>query len=350
MRLRYLRSLLSIALILLCVLAQTGGAQDPPSSSAAGEGSGAAPPAAEVPVPDFVPGSWTLAVLPDTQHYSQSYPGLFYAQTAWLAEQRSARNIAFVLQLGDITNNNTPEEWVNARAAMRQLDNVLPYALVPGNHDYGPNGNASSRETLLNEYFPYEHMSSLPGFGGAMEPGKLDNSYYFFEAGGTDWIVIGLEWAPQDETIAWAAKVLEQHPEHRGILITHAYMNNNDLRYDHHDTAHPQQYNPHEYKTPGTINDGEELWQKLVRSHDVPLVLNGHVLGDGTGYLVSLNDAGRQVHQMLSNYQMRELGGEGYLRLLEFLPDGKTVQVKTYSVLYGRYMTAPDQQFSFELD
>lgn len=304
----------------------------------------------ERPVPAFVPGSWTLAVLPDTQYYSESHPWVFAAQARWLLRERERRSIAFALQLGDITNRNTPEQWANARAALRLLDGAVPYAFVPGNHDYGPGGNAATRDSLLNQYFPYAEISALPGFGGAMEPGKLDNTWHSFEAGGTRWIVLALEWGPRDETIAWAAKVLEAHPDCRGILITHAYMNNNDRRYDITDSAHPQDYNPHLYQTPGGVNDGEELWQKLVRRHDIPLVLNGHVLGDGTGYLESFNDAGKAVHQILSNYQMRQLGGEGYLRLLEFLPDGRTVQVKSYSVLYGRYLTAPDQQFSFELD
>jgi hypothetical protein len=53
---------------------------------------------------------------------------------------------------------------------------------------------------------------------------------------------------------------------------------------------------------------------------------------------------------MLANYQFRELGGEAYLRLLEFRPDGRTVQVKTYSPLHDRWMTAPDQQFSFVIE
>jgi hypothetical protein len=41
---------------------------------------------------------------------------------------------------------------------------------------------------------------------------------------------------------------------------------------------------------------------------------------------------------MLSNYQMREQGGEGYMRLLEFLPDGSTVNVFTYSPLYDKFL------------
>ena len=152
------------------------------------------------------------------------------------------------------------------------------------------------------------------------------------------------------ESLAWADQVMTDHPDHLGILITHAYLNNNDRRYDHTDTEYPQLYNPHDYRTPGGVNDGEEIWQKLVRRHPFVLTLNGHVLGDGTGYLASTNDRGQTVHQILANYQFRALGGEAYLRLLEFLPDGRTVQLKTYSPLYGSYLTGPDQQFTLEID
>jgi hypothetical protein len=53
---------------------------------------------------------------------------------------------------------------------------------------------------------------------------------------------------------------------------------------------------------------------------------------------------------MLVNYQMKPLGGEAFLRLVEFLPDGKTVQVKSYSPLYGVYKTDSQNQFILTLD
>jgi hypothetical protein len=98
------------------------------------------------------------------------------------------------------------------------------------------------------------------------------------------------------------------------------------------------------------VNDGEELWQKLVRKHNFILVVNGHVLGDGTGYLASTTDTGITCHQILANYQMRALGGEGYLRLFEFLADSKTVRVYAYSVLYDTFLNDPDQSLTFTLD
>ena len=42
-------------------------------------------------------------------------------------------------------------------------------------------------------------------------------------------------------------------------------MNNDDLRYDINDTVNPQDLQPTPLRTPGPVNDGEELWQKLTK-------------------------------------------------------------------------------------
>jgi hypothetical protein len=191
-------------------------------------------------------------------------------------------------------------------------------------------------------------MSAWPTFGGAYQTGVLDNTYHLFSAGGRDFIVVGLEWGPRDEVIEWANAVMTKHADRSGILVVHAYLNNDNLRYDHTDKSRRQDYNPHDYRTPG-VNDGEELWQELVRRHAFIMTLNGHVVGSGTGYLKSRTDAGTVCHQMLANYQMRTLGGEGYLRVLKFMPDRKTVEVVTYSPLYDSFLTETDQEFRFAL-
>jgi hypothetical protein len=102
------------------------------------------------PLP-LTPGSWTLAILPDTQLYSQDYPQHFNSQTQFIANNAAGLNIKYVLHEGDIVNNNSQSyQWANARASMNFLNGVVPYAIGPGNHDYGPNGNASTRDTQFN--------------------------------------------------------------------------------------------------------------------------------------------------------------------------------------------------------
>ena len=295
--------------------------------------------------PDFVPGSWTLVLLPDTQFYSQQYPGLFTLQTHWIAENKDKYNIRYVLHLGDITDESTTTEWERARQAMHELDGNVPYALVPGNHDYRAHPLAE-RRTLLNEYFPLAMFADWPSFGGALHNDTC-NTYHLFSAGGVDWIILALEWAPCNETVQWANEVLAKYPEREAMLLTHAYLYGDATRYDYA-TKGEQGASPHR-NGQEDANDGEELWRKLVRKNDFALVFCGHTAARGTGLLASENDHGQTTQQMVVDYQSRQLGGEGYLRILEFLPDGKTVQVKSYSPLYDAYLSDPDNQFRFEI-
>jgi hypothetical protein len=303
------------------------------------------------PLP-FVEGSWTLALLPDTQYYSAKYPALFDSQTNWIVRNKEKRDIKYVLQLGDLTDNGKAKQWKHARDAIGILDGKVPYALAVGNHDYAsPNsGGATTRKTLFNKYFSAGDFQKWPTYGGLMKAGELENSYHLFSAGGRDWIVLSLEWAPRDETVAWANEVLEKHPGRKAILITHAYLWKDGTRLDWAAKGKKQGANPHSYNTPGTMNDGEELWNKLVKKHDIAFVFCGHIGADDSPLLSSKNEKGTTTHQILSDFQDRPRGGEAYLTLLEFLPDGKSVQVKNYSPFYKNYLTGPTQQYTLKLE
>jgi hypothetical protein len=80
------------------------------------------------------------------------------------------------------------------------------------------------------------------------------------------------------------------------------------------------------------------------------LVLSGHVLGNGTGVLTSRGDHHNVVHQVVVNYQMLKDGGLGYLRLLELLPSGKTLRMKSFSPTLGLFATGPDQTGELKLE
>lgn len=302
---------------------------------------------------DFVPGSFTIVALPDTQIYCEQFPKHFHNQAEWIVANREKHNIRFVTHLGDITNRNTKEQWAVARAAMQKLDGLVPYSLVLGNHDCGSGGEAGDRTTMLNDYFSIADARKGKTLAGLMEDKRLDNSFHVFEAAGAAYLVLALEWGPRDEVVQWAREVLRDHQDHRAILTTHAYLYFDDARYDWKKFGGKQSWNPHAYKTarlPGGTNDGEELWTKLLADHPAAfLTLNGHVLGDGLGRLTSNRSTGKPVHQVLVNYQMKPQGGEGYLRLVEFLPDGKTIQCRSYSPSLDRFKTDAQNQFVLTL-
>ncbi|SFJ55998.1 metallophosphoesterase [Planctomicrobium piriforme] len=301
------------------------------------------------------PGSFTIAVLPDTQNYSEKFPEIFKAQTQWIVDQQAARNIACVLHLGDITNHSQTFEWENAVAALSLLDGKVPYCFVPGNHDYSTQGKCEDRSTRLNEFLPVSQYQSWPTFGGVYdrEPDRMENSFHRFEAGGRKWLVVALEFGPRRDVIRWANQVVTKHPDHQAILITHAYMYYDDTRYDWQKFGKDQTWNPHDYgvakATGDNVCDGEELWNSLVSKHEnFALTLNGHVLKDGLGRLTSTTPGGRNVHQMLVNFQMRPKGGDGWLRLLEFRPDN-TLQVSDYSPTRKQRNESPQNQFLLKL-
>lgn len=308
------------------------------------------------PPPALQPGAFSIAVLPDTQMYSEKFPALFAAQTQWIVENRQRRSIACVLHLGDITNHNTPEQWEHAAAAMRTLDGQVPYFMAPGNHDYSEGGRCTDRTTRMNDYFPVGRFRERPSFGGTYdkEPERIENSYHRLTVEGRKFLVIALEFGPRRDVVRWANEVAAKHRDHEAILITHAYMYYDDTRYDWAKYGTEQRWNPHSYgvaqATGDDVSDGEELWANLVQPNkNFVMTLNGHVLGDGLGRLTSAAGDRRAVHQMLVNFQMRPQGGDGWLRLLEFQPDGKTVQVYDYSPTRDQHNRSPQNQFKLAL-
>jgi hypothetical protein len=290
----------------------------------------------------FAEGSSTLAVLPDTQYYAQKYPQHFEAQTRWIAEQHRNRNIVYALHLGDIVQSDAPAEWEVAKRCFAMLDDKVPYLLTPGNHDY----SGGTRESRLTEFFPVETFRQWPSFGGLFEQDELDNNVHLFRIGEQDWVALGLEYGPRKKVMEWANRVLTEHRDRHAIIVTHGYLFYNNERYDHRKGK--QRATPHGYGGDGA--DGETLWNEVVRKHpNVMIVICGHVRTGGLGYRTSEGDYGNRVHEMMANYQRLKGGGMAYMRLLEFLPDGKTVQVRTFSPLTGSIRMSELESFRFEL-
>lgn len=305
------------------------------------------------PPPPPANDAFTIAVLPDTQIYSESFPKSYLAQTEWIAGQQRIRNIAMVLHLGDITNHSTPAEWLNASAAMKVLDDAkVPFAYCPGNHDYSDRGVCKDRTTLLNDYFPLERCKAQPTFRGVYdkEPERTENSYHCFSAGGREFLVLALEFGPRADVLRWANEVAAANAAREIILITHALIYFDDTRYDWKTHGTKQKWNPHAYAVAKATNDdvadGEELWDKLISKHEnFILALNGHVLGDGLGRFVSSTPGGREVPQVLVNFQMRPNGGDGWLRLLEFHPD-RSIHAVDYSPILNKRNESEQNRFS----
>jgi hypothetical protein len=318
---------------------------------------------ATVPQAPFSPlddTAWSMVIMPDTQNYVKwgEYQQLLPEITTWIRDHKEDFKIQVVLQEGDIVNNNntvdppispssgdqdSASQWAAAQTGMFVLNGHVPYILAAGNHDHGTT-NAQNRNTRINDYFqPSDNPLNDPAQGGIlkgqMNPGELQNAYYAFTApDGRKMLIFSLEWEPRPATVTWANQIaaLPQYADHTAVLLTHNYLTPNDTRSNSTNVA--------------ADYSGEELWQGLVRQHEnFELVFNGHFGGDGAGYLQSTGVAGNDVHQLFFNTQFETLGGDGWIRLIEFLEDGETVRVRTYSPYHELARLSAPNSFEFEI-
>jgi hypothetical protein len=288
-------------------------------------------------------------VLPDTQYYASDFPDIFQTQTRWIAAEREAGNIAFVIHEGDVVDDDVFDQWTRASNSLHLLDGVVPYVISTGNHDYQGAGAVVSRGTMVDTYFPVSGFAQYPWFKGTFEPDHIENNYAVIDVPDqASWLVLSVEFGPRDEVLAWADQIVKQYPSLPAVVVTHAYLYEDDTRYDH--LARPEQmWNPHGYgigELPGQVNDGEEMWQKLVAGNsNIVLVLCGHVLDVGVGRLTSQRPDGSRVHQILANYQTLPLGGGGFLRVMRFFPAERKILVRTYSPYLAEFKTDPGNEF-----
>lgn len=297
------------------------------------------------------PRSFTIIALPDTQYYAEQFPDIYEDQVRWILDEAEVRNIVLVVHLGDIVEHYDREaEWLVADELMGRLDGVIPYAVLPGNHDM-----SAERDTATyNRYFPPGRFSDQSWYGDGYPGGTNDNGYQLFQAGGYDFllfkldqlrfVVVNLEFCPTSQVVEWASGVFERHPDRLGILVTHAYLNYNGVR--------------HINQPSGGCTDPKRntqyLFDQLIYPNpNVFMVLSGHEYlperAYGEAYVVDRNVAGRPVHQMLADFQRRPNGGDGWLRILGFNQELGQVIVRTYSPTVKSYERDEDSDFRFDL-
>ena len=327
--------------------------------SADGENHGSPGFVETIPQTPFAPSpdaAWSMVIMPDTQNYVKSaeYQYLLPKITGWIRDNRDAFKIQAVLQEGDIVNNNntnnpssgdqtSAQQWPAAQAGMFVLNGHVPYIMAAGNHDFGFT-NADNRDTMVNNYFkPTDNPLNDPAQGGILkgtkEPNDISNAYYAFQApDGRKMLIFSLEFQPRPATVAWANQIAgqSQYADYTAVLLTHDYLLPNNTRNTDQNVA--------------ADYSGQELWDGLIKTNsNFEMTFNGHSGGDGEGFLASTNNAGKTVEQMFFNTQFETMGGNGWIRLVEFLNDGTTVRVRTYSPLLDLYRTTPEYTFEFQV-
>lgn len=301
--------------------------------------------------PIAISGAFTIAVMPDTQFYAQLHPDIFHKQTQWIADNAAKYQIKFVIQVGDVTETSADAEWTVARDAFKRLEGKVPFSSAPGNHDYGGRLQTFAHRSPFSTWLPVKTFQSMPTFGGVYDkqPEKADNQWHHFEAADRKWLVIGLEFAPRADVLRWAGEVIAAHPDNSTIIFTHAYLDpkTNERIKLSASVGKGKSADPQPAEKPDTTQ-GEDLWQRVASKHaNVVMVLSGHACY--TSHRTSTGDAGQVVQEMVVDYQKDVNGGNGWLRLLQVLPDGKTVRCQDYSPLIDQRCTMPDRTFDFVL-
>ena len=326
-------------------------------------------------------GSWCLIVVPDLQNYAKwgrNQP-IMDLMMAWIADNIDTLNIKMVMGMGDLVENNekittdfdgdqtTQSQWQAVAKAFAKLDGKVPYIAATGNHDYSTD-KAGVRTTHYSEFFTPDknHLNQkllVQNTRNVQGQPTLENSAYEIKGlNGRDYLFMTVEDGPRDTVLSWAKKMtaLEQYRNHRVVLSTHEYLDAKDVRTSEAVSWlywEPYNVNNEIQKSARIIlpqsNNGKQIWEKLVApSSNIELVLCGHISGEG--YRVDKNGAGKPVHQVLFDAQSMGggqrygNGGDGWLRILEFFPDGKTVRLKTFSPLFGASPTT--RQFAYKKD
>lgn len=343
------------------------------------------------------PASSTLILLGDPQAYVKydiNQP-LLDLQMAWVYDNIDNLNMKAVLCVGDLVEQNdnnalnrnmlnqtSRQMWEAVSKSFKWIDGKVPHLHSPGNHDYGFK-HSEDEHTFFPDYFTAERQGKVlldclvEEFPNREGRASLENAAFEFELPG--WsrkiLVITSEFAPSDAAVRWAKDLClsDKYKDHIVIYMTHSYM-----------TCHGRCKNALVKKENYPLtqkegnNSGVQLWEKLVSQvPNIRLVLCGHhghgpEKKDGkridrndwnVGWRVDENIHGNKVHQMMFNVQTLGGGWEGnggdcWLRILEFMPDGRTVKVSTYSPLFGispstrhlAHRTADYDRFDFVIE
>ncbi len=296
------------------------------------------------PGPDFC-----IGVMPDTQNYARENSGhgeaikeMWFAQTEWLVTNRVAHNIAYLAHLGDCVQNGdikngspNTTEWRNATNAMYRLENPartllrdgLPYGIAVGNHDQEPMGEPDGDSTLYNQYFGVAHFAGRAYYGGHFSNNN-DNHFDLFSVSGLDFLVLYFEFGRHGSSVMnWANAVIATNQHRRIIAVTHWAGSDS---------------------TPCNLsNHGEAIFDGLKDNPNFFLLLGGHVFDNGGEGSRTDNYQGRPIRTLISNYQGRMNGGNGWMRLMYFSPSNNTVTVRTYSPWLDQYETDANSQMTF---
>ena len=300
------------------------------------------------PVGDY---AYSFAIVGDTQTVNDQNPELLKNIYQWIVNNKDAKNIQYVIGLGDITElgvdeghanyteSESNQQWIDAKEAITLMDGKLPYSLIRGDGHDGIE--------MFNKYFA-SHEPYLDNISGYYEEGRIDNVYHTFKVGEVDYLLLCLDHGTKDDVLVWANEVVASHPDHRVIVTTHQYLQSDGTLSESWESGNASAYDPEN-------NAADELWDKFISKHpNISMVICGHSDVDGVITTKQTGDHGNEVTQILINPQGMDAeyyhGSKGMVAMLYFSTDGQSVQVEYYSTIKGTYYPCDDFTVSYSTD
>ena len=286
--------------------------------------------------PGFAQGDYSMVALPDTQFLSEKYPDIYKKLTQWIVDHEQTYNIQAVMHMGDMVNSGNSTQWSNCADAMYLLDksDSIDWMPMRGNHD-DSNG--------FNQAFPYEEFASRDCFGGSYEheilrQDKLDCNYWEVTVGDRAYLILSLGWAPTQDKLDWADKIIKANPDKNVIVTTHAFMYWDGTHLNDEDLDYTSGYTQDGM-------DGSEIWEQLGKKNEnVVLAIGGHIGFPDVIARTDENGAGEEVTSLLCDAQGIDLDyGLGMMMLLTFHEGSDQVDVNWYSAEEGKLFRTRNQ-------
>lgn len=281
----------------------------------------------KVDVSDY---EYSMAVVGDTQTVMwEGTEDEFAAIYDYIVDEATTSNkMAYCIGLGDITEKGQID-WEYERAAenFEKMEAIgLPYSLIRGNHDVG---------SYMDKYFPYENFKDQ--IGGSYN-GSLTNTWQTFEAGGVDYMILCLDYFPSQAVLSWADSVVEAHPNHNVILVTHGFL-----------TAAGERLTKQTGFLKGTATDyvDDDIWNKLVEPNsNIQMVLSGHISSKDIVRTKFERTNGSTVETMLIDPQDMDLAlGSTSMVAMFYFGEADTVNNKV-DIQIQYYSTTREEYYS----
>lgn len=251
---------------------------------------------------------YTFGVIGDPQmvvsyhnHYGNEV-GALDTTIDYLLDNYINQKIDMTICVGDLSNMQTSStvshnnyEWNYVGKTFAKLDNIVNYVVTPGNHDYDGicQSGTDHTATYMNAEgrFPVSKFKNFSYWGGAYDENLIQNTYYYLETGGVNYLFLMLDYYPTDDVLVWADGVIKAHPNHRVVIATHSYLS--------------ALGNIVDVETSGEFaNDGMDIYNKIIYPNDnVFMVFSGHETSDDILMHQSVTKGGNVVMEFIVDFQ-----------------------------------------------